>query len=143
MWVSRYSPVRPTVAAFDVARFYTNDRADNYRPAIGTESIRVIAGSQHIAQRNVSVDVLLSGCHVPVLLAVQRLNPDDLCSSGQSAGVIDVLCASKGTPVIPTAKNATNKYSLAGMPGSIEPVESRARNREPTALKVAVCSCGR
>ena len=94
--VTIFHLLRPTVAAFDAARFYTNDKADYYRPAIGTESIPVIAGSQHIAQRNVSVDVLLSGCHVPVLLAVQRLNPGDLCSSGHSTAVMDVLCASKG-----------------------------------------------
>ena len=45
--ITPFHLLRPTVAAFDATGFCTNDIADNYRSAIGTESICVIAGLQH------------------------------------------------------------------------------------------------
>jgi hypothetical protein len=47
--ITPFHLLRPTIAAFDAARFYTNDEADNYGRTIGTESFCVIAGSQHVA----------------------------------------------------------------------------------------------
>jgi hypothetical protein len=55
--VTLFHLLRPTVAAFDAALFYTNDKADNYRRAIGTESICVIADCS--MARN---EMLLSMC---------------------------------------------------------------------------------
>jgi hypothetical protein len=48
--IAQFHLFRPTVAAFDAARSYTNDKADNYGRTIGTESICVIAGSQHVKE---------------------------------------------------------------------------------------------